>query len=93
MKKFLFAVVVAALPAAGCIQTLPDGSIAAAPGTAALLSPQGGAFASDAPPPAHQVRDGSGRMISADPDPHVRSAIARAPCEAIGGDHAACPSN
>jgi len=93
MKKFLFAVVVAALPAAGCIQTLPDGSIAAAPGTAALLSPQGGAFANDAPPPAHQVRDGAGRMISADPDPHIRTAVLRVPCEAIGGDHAACPSD
>ena len=39
MKKFLGlgGMLLAASLAGGCLQTLPDGSIAAAPGTAALL--------------------------------------------------------
>ena len=39
MKKFLClgGLLLAASLTAGCLQTLPDGSIAAAPGTAALL--------------------------------------------------------
>jgi hypothetical protein len=39
MNKFLslLGVFVVASVAGGCLQTLPDGSIAAAPGTAALL--------------------------------------------------------
>jgi hypothetical protein len=39
MKKFLGlgGIVLVASLAGGCLQTLPDGSIAAAPGTAALL--------------------------------------------------------
>jgi hypothetical protein len=90
MKRFLIVAAVAALPAAGCIQTLPDGSVAAAPQTSSLFGP-GGSFASDAPPPQHLVRDG-GRVISADPDPHIRSALHRDPCSTIGADLGACHS-
>jgi hypothetical protein len=90
MKRLLIVAAVAALPAAGCIQTMPDGSIAAAPQTSSLFGP-GGSFASEAPPPQHQVRDG-GRLISADPDPHIRSALHRDPCSTIGADLGTCHS-
>jgi hypothetical protein len=88
MNRFVLIVAVAALPAAGCIQSMPDGSIAAAPQTSSLFGP-GGSFASEAPPPQHQVVDG-GRVISADPDVHIRSALYRDRCAAIGTDHGTC---
>lgn len=91
MKRLVLIAAVAALPAAGCIQTMPDGSIAAAQQTSSLFGP-GGSFASEAPPPQHQVRDG-GRMISADPDAHIRTALHRDQCSAIGADLVTCSSD
>ena len=91
MNRFVVLVAVAALPAAGCIQSMPDGSIAAAPQTSSLFGP-GGSFASDAPPPQHLVRDGA-RTISADPDPHIRTALHRDQCSTIGADFGTCSSD
>lgn len=78
MKRFLLVAVAAALPAAGCIQTLPDGSVAVAPQTSSLL----GQPAGDLPPPQHQVRSGN-RVIGADPDIHIRAALLRDRCQSV----------
>jgi hypothetical protein len=83
MKKFLLVAVTAALPAAGCIQTLPDGSVAATPQTSSLLGQPSG----DLPPAPHQIREGN-RVVAADPDQTIRAELMRDRCQTFGSDKA-----
>jgi hypothetical protein len=79
----LFVILPAVLLAGGCIQTLPDGSIAAAPGTAALTQGGGLDSAGQVPPDWVVARDSTGRPVSWSSDPHLRSSLQRDPCQLV----------